>query len=151
MIDIGLYIKLVTYARLYLMTSVVDYSCFTCLLSVRLFMLLLFSCLFIMLFRYPMSAVYLVIILCTLFICTSSFLYTHSLGRFWRPWIRTSRVLDIFLYCQVFDETIHIARSLSLSFLHYRYSCSFIHVISWFYLYRIQLSFLSYIYLLSLC
>ena len=35
-----------------------------------------------MLFSYLMFVVYLVIILCTLFICTSSPLYTHSLGHF---------------------------------------------------------------------
>jgi len=98
------------------MTSVVVYSCFTCLLSARLFMLLLFSCLFIMLFSYLMSAVILVIILCTLFICTSSPLYTHTHQvAFWRPWICTSRYWTLYFYCQVFDETIHIVRSLSLS------------------------------------
>ena len=41
-------------------------------------MLLLFSYLFIMLFIYLPSAVYLIIILCTLFTCTSSPLYTHT-------------------------------------------------------------------------
>ena len=45
---------------------------------------MLCSYLFIMLFSYLLSVVYLVIILCTLFICTSSPLYTHthSPGRF---------------------------------------------------------------------
>ena len=47
--------------------------------SAYLFILLLFSCLFVMLFNYHMTAVILVIILCTLFICTSSF--THTLTR----------------------------------------------------------------------
>ena len=56
------------------------YSCFTCLLSALLFMLLLFSCLFSMLISYLMTVVYLVIILCTLFICTS-FPFTHTLTR----------------------------------------------------------------------
>ena len=44
-----------------------------------------------------------------------------------------------------------ILRSWSPSLLDYWYSCSFVHVIFWFYLYRIQLPFLSFIHLLSLC
>ena len=56
-------------------------------------------------------------------------LHTQSLGRFWRPWIRTSRVLDIFLYCSGFIELVRVTRSWSLSFLDYRYTCYFIHVI----------------------
>ena len=61
--------------------KLIVYSYFTCLLPARLFILLLFSCLFIILFSYLMFAVYLVILLCTLFICTSSPLYTHTLTR----------------------------------------------------------------------
>ena len=77
------------------------YSCFTCLLSARLFMLLLFSCLFIMLFSYLIFAVSLVIILCTLFICTSSPLYTHSLGRFLTTLDLHVQILDaLFLLCR---------------------------------------------------
>ena len=38
-----LYTGLVTYARLHILTSVVVYSCISCLLSADLFMLLLFS------------------------------------------------------------------------------------------------------------
>ena len=54
------------------------YSCISCILSMHMFMLLLFSCLVTMLFIYLPSAVILVIILCTLFICTSFPLFTHT-------------------------------------------------------------------------
>ena len=70
-----------------------------------------------MLFIYLPSAVYLVIILCTLFICTSSPLYTHTLTRslsddpgFARPDI--GRFVSI---VQVFIETVRLARSWTLS------------------------------------
>ena len=83
----------------------------------HVFMLLLFSCLFIMLFSYLMTAVYLVIILCTLFICTSSSLYTHTLIRslsndlgFARPDI--GRFIFV---AQVFDETVRFAKRWSFS------------------------------------
>jgi len=73
--------------------------------------------LFIMLFIYLPSAVYLVIILCTLFICTSSPLYTHTLTRslsddprFARPDI--GRFVSV---VQVFVETVHFAKSWSFS------------------------------------
>jgi len=72
-------------------------------------MQLFFSCLFIMLISYLQSADYLVIILCTLFICTSTSLYTHTLTRslsddpgFVRPDI--GRLIS---FVQVFDETVH--------------------------------------------
>jgi len=54
--------------------------------------------------------------------------------------------LDRMLYfiIQVFDETVHVVRRWSLSLLDYQYSCSFIHIIFWFSLYRIELPFLYY-------
>jgi len=53
-----------------------------------------------MLFSYLMTVIYLVIILCTLFICTNSPLYTdtHQVT-FWRPWICTSRYWTLCFYC----------------------------------------------------
>ena len=100
------------------MTSVIIYSCFTCLLSARLFMLLLFSCSFIMLFSYLMTIVYIAIILCTL-LYARVLLFTHTLTRsfsddleFARPDI--GRFVSI---VQVFDETVHFARSWTLSLL----------------------------------
>ena len=81
-------------------------------------MLLLFSYLFIMLFSYPMSAVILVIILCTL-LYARVLLFTHTLTRslsddlgFARPDI--GRFVSI---VQVFDETVRLARNWTLSLL----------------------------------
>ena len=54
------------------------YSCNSCLLSSYMLFSYPSVQLFIMLFSYLMFAVYLVIILCTFFICTSSPLYTHT-------------------------------------------------------------------------
>jgi len=63
------------------------------------------------------------------------FLYTHSLGRSWRPWIRTSRVLDI-LYC----SGVRRARTFreELDFLLFWFWYAFLPclpVISWFWIY----------------
>jgi len=84
---------------------------------IHIVMQLSFSYLFIMLFSYLLSVVYLVIILCTLFICTSSPLYTHTLTRslsndpeFARP--------DIGCFVsivQVFEETVRFAKSWNFS------------------------------------
>ena len=64
-------------------------------------MQLSFSYLFIMLFSYLLSVVYLVIILCTLFICTSSPFYTHSPGRFLTTLNLYVQILDaLFLLCR---------------------------------------------------
>jgi len=62
---------------------------------------LCFSCLFIMLISYLMSTVYLVIILCTLYICTCTSLNTHahSLGHFLMTLNLYVQILDTFLYC----------------------------------------------------
>ena len=80
-------------------------------------MLLLFSCLFTMLFSYLMFVVYLVIIMCTLFICTSSpfYTHTHSLGRFLTTLDLHVQILDACFYCQVFDETVRFVKSWSFS------------------------------------
>jgi len=95
------------------------------------------------------------IYVCILFQSYSSIYYHHMLTRYMHVHLPLHFTLivslsdypgferpDWMLYfiVQVFDETVHIARSWSLS-LNYRYSCSFIYVISWFSLYRIQLPF----------
>ena len=81
-------------------------------------MQLFFSCLFIMLFSYLMIAVYLVINLCTLFICTSSSLYTtltRSLSD--DPGFARPDIGRFVFIVQVFDETVRFARSWMLSLL----------------------------------
>jgi len=55
------------------------------------------------------------------------------------------------LLIRYMERITYISRSWSPFLIDYRYSYSFIHVISWFYLYRIPLPFLSYIHLLSWC
>ena len=91
----------------------------TSVVCLQLFYLPFFAHLFIsLLFSYPMTAVYLVIILCTLFICTSSPLYTHTHQvAFWRPWICTSRYWTLVSIMQVFEETVRLARNWTLSLL----------------------------------
>jgi len=69
-------------------------------------------------------------------------LYTHSLGRFWRPWIRKSRVLVIFLYCSGIRWDRTLREELDLLPIWFRYSYpSYLPVISWFSIYQIQLLF----------
>ena len=97
-----LYIRLVTHARLHIMTSVVCLQFFTCLLSARLFMLLLFSCLFIMLFNYLMFAVIL-LLFCAhcLYARVVLFTHTHSPGRFLTTLNLHVQILDaLFLLCR---------------------------------------------------
>ena len=55
------------------------------------------------------------------------------------------QICGYLLLIRYLERITCVTRRWSLSFLDYRYSCSFIHVISWFYLYRIQLSF-SFLY-----
>ena len=109
-----------------------------------------FSYYLIMLFSYLLSVVYLVIILCTLFICTSSPLYTHTLTRslsddpgFARPDI--GRFVSI---VQVFEETARFAKSWSFS-LFDSGNLICLHIISWFSLYQIHLLFQFFIPMLS--
>ena len=71
----------------------------------------------IMLFDYLISAVILVIALCTLFICTSFSLYTHSLGRFLTTLDLHVQILDACSIVQVFDEMVRFARSWTLCLL----------------------------------
>ena len=85
--------------------------------------IIVFSCLFILLFSYHMTVVFLVISLCTLFTCTSFSLYTHTHQvAFWRPWICTSRYWTLVSIVQVFDEIVCFARSWTLSSFWFWYS-----------------------------
>ena len=81
------------------------YSCDSWLLSSYM---LWFSYLFITLFSYLLSAVYLIIILCTLSACTSSSLYTHTLTRSLSddPGFVRSDIGCIHFIFQVFDELV---------------------------------------------
>jgi len=88
------------------------YSCVSCpFIYIHIVIQLSFSYLFIMLFfSYLLSTVYLVIIQCILFICTSTSLYTHTHKvTVWQPWIRTSRYWTLcFYYSGVrWDCTLH--------------------------------------------
>ena len=121
------------------------YSCNSCLYLHTCYFRLSFSCLLIILFSYLISTVYLVIILCTLFICTSTSLYTHTHQvTFWRPWICTSRYWTLCFYCSgvCWDHTLR--EELELLPIWFRNSyLSCLHIISWFSLYQIQLLFQS--------
>jgi len=85
-------------------------------------MLLLLSCLFIMLFSYLMFAVYLVIIRCTLFICTSSPLYTHSPGRFLTTLDLHVQILDALLLLCRYSMRLYALRGTGRSLFWFWYS-----------------------------
>ena len=135
-----------TYARYTCWHQLFVYSCNSCLLSTYMMLfsypsVICLSCYF----SYLISAVYLVIILCILFICTGTSPFhtlTGSLSDdpgFVRPDIgRFVAIIQLFVWS-------YALRGDRVSLLDYRYSCSFINVISWFYLYRIQLPF-SFLY-----
>jgi len=100
-------------------------SCISCLFTVVIVAFYLYSCCYSVILQfsclsyylsYLMYAVYLVIILCTLFICTSTFLYTHTHQvAFSRPWLCTSRYWTLCFYCSVFIEAIRFAKNWSFS------------------------------------
>jgi len=118
----ALYTRLVPYARLYILTLLVffyhdiRYISFTALLLIMIIFVIFYSLTY-----------------CYFFHCyyarTLSSLHTLLLGHFWRPWIRMSRVLDIFLYCSGVRVIVRFARSWSfslfdsgiLSFLYFCY------------------------------
>ena len=84
-------------------------------------------------------------------------LYTHTFSVYSYTFTRSSDSLNLYiqirgylLLIRYLERITCIYEELSLSFLDYRYSCSFIHIIFCFYLYHVQLPFLSYIHLLSL-
>jgi len=123
----------VSYARLHIFTSVV-YFIRDILLPTDLSKLL---------FSYLLFIVYHVIIMYTLFICTSTFSFSHKLigslsddPRFARPdWM-------FYFIVYVFHETVHIARSWSFFYSIMVFLLSFILAIIFWFLY-IRLTFYS--------
>ena len=110
------------------------YSCYSCLFSSYM---LLFSYpsvqMYIMLFSYLMSVVYLVIILCTLFICMSTSLYTHTLTGslfddpgFARPDIRCFLILFRCSMTPYASQEAGVSSCLILVFLSFLPSCYFL-------------------------
>ena len=134
--------SLVTCNRLHILTSV------ACLLLwhlpstfIRVVIMYITVQLFILLFGFLYLQLFLLLFMHCLSARAVPFTHTLTMVAFWRPWICTSRYWTFVSVVQMFVALIYIARSLSLSFLDYRYSCSFIHVTSWFYPYCIQLFF----------
>ena len=117
----GLYTKLVTYARLHILTLVVKYQ----LYIVHNFVL---DIVYSVIFHFS----YHVVIACIVIMHEHLSLYTHT-----QALIRAlltaldSHVQDILdtLYCLGVPVIVLFARSWSFSFLDYRYSYSFIHFI----------------------
>ena len=95
----GLYTRLVTYARLHIMTLVVSFChkiSYTS--SIDLFLILIILLPFI--FRLSCYCLH-------CFYARAPFpLHTHSLGRFWQLWIRTTRILDTLLFRCSCDRTL---------------------------------------------
>ena len=152
-------------ARIYTQTSIVCYSCFTCLVHVLLFLLSLFSCLlslFVLLsqiLQFSYLSCYLVsyicscscYYLCTLFICTS-FPFTHTLTRSLSddPGFAHPDIGRFGSIVQVFDETVRLARSWILPPFLFWYSCIFLFLLfSLIHVYHTQLPFHSLFYLRS--
>ena len=91
------------------------------------------------------------------FSLSAHMLYAHALFNLFHSFTRSFDSLDLhiqicgyLLLIRYLERITCVMRSWSLSFLDHKYSCSFILLISWFYLYHVQLSFLSFIHLLSL-
>ena len=73
-----------------------------------------------------------------------SSLHTHSPGRFLTPWICTSRYWTLCFYCSGVRWDGTLREELELLPIRFRYSyLSYLHIISWFSLYQIQLLFQS--------
>ena len=105
--------------------------------------------LFIMLFSYLIFVVILVIILCTLFICMSSPLYTHTHQvAFWRPeFARPDIGHFVSIRCSLRP---YASRRAGASPYSIPVFLSFLpHITSWFSLCRIQLLFQFFIYMMS--
>jgi len=121
-----LYTRLVTYVRLHILTLVVPfYHDINYISFIALFLILIILLSFISVYHVVIA--YIVIMHEHL----SLYTHTHSLGRFWRPWIRTSRYWMFHVIDQVFDEIVCFAKSWSLSlvvlvFLSLLSSCHFL-------------------------
>ena len=118
------------------------YSCFTRLLFARLFILLLFSCLLSCYLVIIWLQFFWLLFYAHCFYARVSSLHTHTHQvAFWRPWICTSRYWTLVLLCR-YSMRPYILRGAWVLFLLFWYShLSYFPVISWFYLYRIQLPF----------
>ena len=103
----GLYTRLVTYAKLHILTLVVSFYHDTSYIS----FITLFLILIILL---SSISVYHVVIAYIIFLHEHLLLYIHSLGRFWQSWIRTSKFLDT-LYCSGGRVIVRFARIWSFS------------------------------------
>ena len=123
-----LYTRLVTYARLHILTLVVFFyhdTSYTSFIALLLILIILLS----------FISVYHVIIAYVVIMHEHLSLYTHSLGRFWRPWIHTSRIFGhlLMLFRCSCDRTLR-EESEFLSFWFW-YSCLFLFLFlyfSWF-------------------
>ena len=104
----GLYTRQVTSARLHILTLLVSfYHDINYISFITLFLILIILLSFISVYH---------VVIAYIFLCTSTFsLHTHSLGHFWRSWIRTFGTLDIFLYCSGVRVIVRFARSWSFS------------------------------------
>jgi len=111
----------------------------TLLCAIHITVYLLYSCHFLLQYIY-----FLYLLTCYMHMHFPVYSYTFT---------RSSDSLD--LYIQIYgylmlirylEKIICTLRNWSPSLLDYRYSCPFVHVISWFYLYCIQLPFLYYIH-----
>ena len=119
-----LYTKLVTYARLHILILVVSfYHDISYISFIPLFLILI-----ILFFLFQLSCCY---CLYCYYVRVHFPLQIHSLGRFWWPWIHTSRYWMFHVIDQVFDEIVRFARSWNLSlvvlvFLSLLSSCHFL-------------------------
>ena len=112
----GLYIRLVTYARLPILTLVIRipviYILHIFVLNIDYSVMFYFS--------------YDIVIACVI-IYEYLFLYTHSLGRFWRPWIRTSRdfwtpyIVQVFVWSYALRE-VGVSLFLTIGILSVSYT-----------------------------
>jgi len=127
------------------------YSCNSWLLSTYMLFSVIPQLSVYHVFSYLMSAVYLDIILCTLFICTSTILCTHTHQvAFWRPWIHTSRYWMHCFYCSGvgWDHT-YCEEQESLSPLFWYTHLSYLPVISLFSICQIRSLIQFLIYMIS--
>jgi len=136
-----LYTRLVTYARLYILRFVISfYHDISYISFITLFLILIILLSFISV--YHIVTAYIVIIQENLS------LYTHSLGRFWRPCICTFRYWIFYALVQVFVEFVRFARSWSFSLLILIFLPLFIPIFVLFliHVYQIQSLFQFFLY-----
>ena len=96
---------------------------------------------FILVILLSFISVIILLLLTLLFMHEHSSLHTHSLGHFWRPWIRSSRILDILYF-----SGIRWARTFreELKFLSFGYSTLFLSCLTVIFRFLIYIRFSSY-------